>query len=61
VPSWYLVSGQDQVIPPALQRFMASRAAAGHTSEIEASHASLVSRPGDVAAMVITAAQATLR
>jgi pimeloyl-ACP methyl ester carboxylesterase len=59
VPSWYLVSQQDQVIPPALQRFMASRAAAGHVTEVDASHASLVSRPGEVAATILTAATAT--
>jgi len=59
VPSWYLISRQDQVIPPALQRFMASRAASGHTTEIDASHASLVSRPGDVATTILTAVAAT--
>lgn len=54
-PSWYLVSGADRVIPPASQRFMANRMGA-HTSEIDASHASLVSHPTDVAALVETAA-----
>ncbi|GAA3713983.1 alpha/beta hydrolase [Gordonia hankookensis] len=61
VPSWYLVSRQDRVIPPALQRFMASRAAKGRTSEVDASHASLVSRPGAVAAVVLKAARASQR
>ncbi|WP_020107532.1 alpha/beta hydrolase [Nocardia sp. 348MFTsu5.1] len=59
VPSWYLVSQQDRVIPPALQRFMASRAAAGHTTEVDASHASLVSRPGEVTTTILAAATAT--
>nr|WP_124711128.1 alpha/beta hydrolase [Gordonia insulae] len=58
VPSWYLVSRQDRVIPPALQRFMASRAAPGRTSEINAAHASLVSQPDAVAAVVVKAAGA---
>ncbi|UVF80907.1 alpha/beta hydrolase [Gordonia mangrovi] len=58
VPSWYLVSRQDRVIPPALQRFMASRAAPGHTSEIDASHASLVSQPDAVSAIIRQAATA---
>ncbi|WP_433662988.1 alpha/beta fold hydrolase [Nocardia sp. CA-128927] len=50
-PSWYLVSGADRVIPPASQRFMANRMGA-HTSELDSSHASLVSHPADVAAVV---------
>ncbi|MCU1648397.1 MAG: alpha/beta hydrolase [Nocardia sp.] len=54
-PSWYIVSAQDHVIPPASQRFMASRMGA-HTSELDASHASLVSRPIEVAAVVESAA-----
>ncbi len=54
-PSWYLVSANDRVIPPASQRFMANRMGA-HTSEVEASHASLVSRPTDVVAVVEAAA-----
>ncbi|WP_433756479.1 alpha/beta fold hydrolase [Nocardia sp. CA-135398] len=54
-PSWYLVSADDRVIPPASQRFMANRMSA-NTSEIAASHASLVSRPNEVAAVVEAAA-----
>ncbi|MGW4719326.1 alpha/beta fold hydrolase [Nocardia sp. NPDC004260] len=50
-PSWYLVSADDRVIPPSSQRFMAQRMAA-RTGEIEASHASLVSRPDAVAAVI---------
>ncbi|MET8653215.1 MULTISPECIES: alpha/beta fold hydrolase [Nocardia] len=50
-PSWYLVSAGDRVIPPSSQRFMADRMGAT-TSEIDASHASLVSRPAEVAAVV---------
>ncbi|MEV6137903.1 alpha/beta hydrolase [Nocardia sp. NPDC051990] len=50
-PSWYLVSADDRVIPPASQRFMANRMGA-HTSEVGASHASLVSRPAEVADVV---------
>ncbi|GAB98578.1 putative hydrolase [Gordonia namibiensis NBRC 108229] len=58
VPSWYLVSGQDRVIPPALQRFMASRVAPGHTSEVGASHVSMVSHPAAVTAVIEKAATA---
>ncbi|WP_328410651.1 alpha/beta fold hydrolase [Nocardia sp. NBC_00403] len=54
-PSWYLVSGADRIIPPASQRFMADRMGA-QTREIDSSHASLVSHPAEVAALVETAA-----
>ncbi|MFX0579516.1 alpha/beta fold hydrolase [Nocardia nepalensis] len=55
IPSRYLVSADDHVIPPASQRFMANRMGAT-TSEIAASHASLVSQPAAVAAVVESAA-----
>lgn len=54
-PTWYLVSAQDRVIPPASQRFMAERMGA-QTTELDASHASLVSQPDAVAAAIKTAA-----
>lgn len=56
-PSWYLVSDNDRVIPPAAQRFMAARSGA-HTAEISASHASLVSQPGRVTETIVGAATA---
>ncbi|MEU2176333.1 MULTISPECIES: alpha/beta hydrolase [Nocardia] len=55
-PSWYLVSAEDRVIPPAAQRFMAERMGA-HTSEVTASHAVLVSQPAAVAAIIEQAAR----
>ncbi|MFB7719772.1 alpha/beta fold hydrolase [Nocardia sp. NPDC056100] len=58
-PSWYLISQQDNVIPPASQRFMASRAAPSHTAEITASHASLVSQPVIVADTIQAAVDGT--
>ena len=58
VPSWYLVSQHDRVIPPALQRFLAQRAAPGRTTEVSASHASLVSQPDAVTRFVLRAATA---
>jgi pimeloyl-ACP methyl ester carboxylesterase len=39
IPSWYAVSGQDLVIDPAAQRFMAARAGATVVEFDEASHA----------------------
>lgn len=55
-PSWFLVSAQDRVIPPAAQRAAAQRMGA-HTSEVDASHASLVSKPAVVAAVIEQAAR----
>ncbi|GAB4587929.1 alpha/beta fold hydrolase [Nocardia sp. IFM 10818] len=55
-PNWYLVSAADRVVPPALQRFLANRMGA-HTSEIDASHTGLVTRPAEVAAVVAAAAR----
>ncbi|UGT44091.1 alpha/beta hydrolase [Nocardia yamanashiensis] len=58
-PSWYLLSQNDNVIPPASQRFMASRAAPNTTTEIAASHASLVAQPTVVADTIQAAVTAT--
>lgn len=59
IPSWYLVAGADQAIPPAAERAMAERAHA-HTVTIPgASHAVSVSHPGAVADLVRAAARAT--
>lgn len=55
VPSYYLVAREDNLIPPAAQRFMAVRAGA-HTVEVEASHAALISRPRTTAALIGKAA-----
>ncbi|MFE4499579.1 alpha/beta fold hydrolase [Rhodococcus sp. NPDC056743] len=54
-PTWYLVAGDDRVIPPAAQRFMANRMGA-NTSELPTSHASLVSQPNAVADVIVAAA-----
>ena len=54
-PSWYLVTSEDKMIPPAAQRFMAERA--GSTVvEVEGSHAVYVSRPDAVADIIEAAA-----
>lgn len=54
-PSFYAVSKQDRTIDPDLQRFMAKRMKA-HTIEVDASHLSLLSHPGDIADLIIRAA-----
>jgi pimeloyl-ACP methyl ester carboxylesterase len=50
-PSWYLVSSDDQVIPPDVERMYAKRMKAV-TSEVAGSHVAYVSHP-DVAARLI--------
>jgi len=59
-PSWYAVSSEDRTINPDLQRFMARRMKAT-TVELPASHVSLLSRPVDVAALIVAATQAGAR
>lgn len=56
-PSWYAVSSEDRTINPDLQRFMARRMKAT-TIELPASHVSLLSRPSDVAGLIIAATHA---
>ncbi|GGK68241.1 alpha/beta hydrolase [Planomonospora parontospora subsp. parontospora] len=57
IASWVLVPTGDKNIPPAALRFMAKRAEARATVEIEgASHAVLVSRPDAVADLIERAA-----
>ncbi|MBY6411547.1 alpha/beta hydrolase [Rhodococcus sp. BP-252] len=53
-PSWALIPQQDQIIPPASEKFMAERAGAKIT-EVPGSHAILVSNPGAVVDLVIQA------
>jgi pimeloyl-ACP methyl ester carboxylesterase len=55
-PSWYLVSADDHMIPPAAQRAMSERAKATVT-ETPGSHAVYVSRPAVVAAVISQAAE----
>ena len=55
-PSWYLVTTEDRMIPPAAQRVMAKRA--GSTVvEVKGSHSAYVSQPGAVAALIEQAAK----
>ncbi|MBT1185811.1 alpha/beta hydrolase [Streptomyces sp. CJ_13] len=54
-PSFYLVAGDDRMIPPPAQRAMAERAGAT-VAETAASHSVYVSKPADVAALIAEAA-----
>jgi pimeloyl-ACP methyl ester carboxylesterase len=54
-PTWYLVSKDDEAIPPDGERQFASRMGAT-TTEIPASHVAMVSHPDEVADLIETAA-----
>ncbi len=56
-PSWYLLTTQDRMIPPAAQRVMSERTGATMI-EVTGSHAIYVSQPGAVAALIHEAATA---
>jgi pimeloyl-ACP methyl ester carboxylesterase len=56
-PSWALVSTQDRMINPDLERFMAARMHAT-TIEVRSSHASPASHPKEVAGLIMAAARA---
>ena len=55
-PSTFMVTTQDHMIPPSIQRTMAKRAG-GKTVEIDSSHAVMLSHPKDVAAFIVDAAK----
>jgi len=55
-PSWYLLTTDDKMIPPAAQRLMATRAGAT-VIEVKASHAIFVSQPQAVASLIEKAAK----
>ena len=57
VPSWYMVSEQDQAIPPDCERFMAKRMNAVVETVADGSHAAFIARP-DIAADLILKATA---
>lgn len=59
-PSWYLVTTDDQMIPPPAQRAMSERAKAAVT-EAAGSHAVFVSQPAVVARFIKQAAEGTVR
>jgi pimeloyl-ACP methyl ester carboxylesterase len=57
LPSWYMVAGNDEALPPAVERQFASRMGA-ITIEIPSSHVAMVSHPDDVCQLIKTAADA---
>jgi pimeloyl-ACP methyl ester carboxylesterase len=58
-PSWYIVSKRDGAIAPDLERFFAKRMKAT-TTELDASHVPMLSKPNDVAAVIMDAAAKAL-
>jgi pimeloyl-ACP methyl ester carboxylesterase len=57
IPSWYLVSSNDQMIPPQAEEMMAKRMGAT-VRKIASSHASMVSHPQEVAGIIGAAVEA---
>jgi pimeloyl-ACP methyl ester carboxylesterase len=57
-PTWYLVAGDDRMIPPPAQRAMAERIGATTVEVPGSSHSVYVSRPAAVADLIKQAAQA---
>lgn len=55
-PSWYQISSEDRMIDPENQNRMAARINARKTITLAASHASLASKPVEVAALIDEAA-----
>src|ERR1700678_852300 len=55
-PSFYAVSTDDRTINPDLERFMAKRMGA-RTTEVKASHLSLISHPHEISELILEAAR----
>jgi pimeloyl-ACP methyl ester carboxylesterase len=56
LPTWYQISENDRVIPPDVQRMFAEQMNAT-TLSLNASHASLVSHPTEIADLILRATQ----
>ena len=60
LPTWYQVSESDHIIPPDAQRQFAQQMNAT-TISVNASHASLVSHPDEIAQLILDATKGTTR
>jgi pimeloyl-ACP methyl ester carboxylesterase len=56
-PSWYMITTEDRMIPPAAQRTMSQRTGAT-VVEVAASHSVYVSQPAAVATLIKQAVSA---
>ena len=59
-PSWYVVSKRDEAIAPDEERFFAKRMKA-KTTELNTSHVAMLSKPKDVAAVIMAAAATSIQ
>ena len=57
-PNLYQISSRDRMLNPEIQKMMAARMNPRKTITLDASHASLASRPQEVAAFIVEAANA---
>jgi len=55
LPTWYMVSEQDNAIPPDCERFMAKRMNANTESVSGGSHAAFIARPDIAASLILKA------
>ena len=58
-PCWYQISTEDRMLPPAIQQWMSARMNPKKIISLKSSHASLASKPNEVAALIDEAAIAT--
>jgi len=58
-PSWYQISSEDRMLPPEIQQWMSARMNPKKTITLKSSHASLASKPNEVAALIDEAAIVT--
>ena len=55
LPAWFMVSEQDNAIPPDCERFMAKRMNASTESVSGGSHAAFIARPDIAAGLILKA------
>jgi pimeloyl-ACP methyl ester carboxylesterase len=59
LPTWYMISEQDNAIPPDCQRFMARRMNATVEPVSGGSHAAFIAHPDIAAALILRAIKTT--
>jgi pimeloyl-ACP methyl ester carboxylesterase len=58
-PSWYQISSEDRMLPAEIQKWLSARINPKKIITLNSSHASLASKPNEVAALIDEAAIAT--
>lgn len=58
-PCWYQISSEDRMLPPGIQQWMSARMSPKKIITLKSSHASLASKPNEVADLIDEAAVAT--